>query len=129
MRASRVLMVVVSGLPLLALGCASGGGAEVVDSGVSGETGAQGADFGGDFRPIEAESATLIVRGLSCPKCAYNVNLQLEKVDGVGETHIDMGAGEVKVTFDKLAAQRPSRSRLAKAVTDAGFTVVDIRTP
>jgi copper chaperone CopZ len=120
-------MVVVSGLPLLALGCASGGGADVADTGVS----AEGAspDFGGDFRPIEAESATLIVRGLSCPKCAYNVNLQLEKVDGVGETHIDMGAGEVKVKFDALAAQHPSRSRLAKAVTDAGFTVVDIRTP
>lgn len=127
MRASRVLMVVVSGLPLLALGCASGGGADVADSGVSG--GEATADFSGEFRPIEAESATLIVRGLSCPKCAYNVNLQLEKVDGVGETHIDMGAGEVKVMFDALAGQHPSKSRLAKAVTDAGFTVVDIRTP
>ena len=81
------------------------------------------------FNRIDADSATLVVRGLSCPKCAYNVNLQLGKVDGVGETHIDMGAGEVKVNFSPLAARHPSRAQLAQAITDAGFTVLDIKTP
>ena len=125
MRTSHVLTVAVAVLPMLALGCASGDKADLSGSASATESG----DFTGDFRPIEADSATLVVRGLSCPKCAYNVNLQLEKVAGVGETHIDMGAGEVKVSFDALAAQHPSRSRLAQAITDAGFTVVDIRTP
>lgn len=127
MRALNLLMVVVGGLSFLAPGCASSGDGEL--SGSAGATDGASADFSGDFRPIEADSATLVVLGLSCPKCAYNVNLQLEKVAGVGETHIDMGAGEVKVSFDSLAAQHPSRSRLAQAITDAGFTVVDIRTP
>jgi copper chaperone CopZ len=84
---------------------------------------------GEDHRPIEGDSATLVVRGLSCPKCANNVNLQLEKVAGVGETHIDMGTGEVRVRFDRLAMQRPSRAALAQAIADAGFTLVEIRTP
>src|SRR5690606_39235180 len=80
-------------------------------------------------RPIEGTEATIVVRGLSCPKCANNVNLQLGKVEGVGETHIDMGAGEVRVVFDTLAPVNPSRAALARAITDAGFTVVDVRTP
>ena len=80
-------------------------------------------------RPIEGAEATIVVRGLSCPKCANNVNLQLGKVEGVGETHIDMGAGEVRVVFDTLAPVNPSRAALARAITDAGFTVVDVRTP
>ncbi len=88
-----------------------------------------GAAFTGDTRPIEADEATLVVRGLSCPKCANNVNLQLDKVEGVGETHIDMGTGEVRVVFEPLAPTHPSKARLARAITDAGFTIVDIRTP
>ncbi|MGP1310262.1 MAG: heavy-metal-associated domain-containing protein [Phycisphaerales bacterium] len=114
--------VLVSSLALA--GCASS-----TESASPAEARADAADFSGDFRPIEADSATLVVRGLSCPKCANNVNLQLEKVAGIGETHIDMGAGEVRVEFSQLAARNPSKAQLAKAITDAGFTVVDIRTP
>lgn len=118
--------VVVSLFTITLAGCASDRTTQAAPA----ESGAaRSADFSGDIRPIEADGATLVVRGLSCPKCANNVNLQLDKVAGVGETHIDMGAGEVRVTFDRLAAAHPSKARLAQAITDAGFTVVDIRTP
>ncbi len=115
--------VAVSVLPAVA-GCAATDSSSAVATGER-----EDASFAGDSRPIEADEATLIVRGLSCPKCANNVNLQLDKVDGVGETHIDMGKGEVRVVFEPLAPIHPSKAQLARAITDAGFTVVDIRTP
>lgn len=128
MRLSHARVALFVPVFALALGCASNDGpaspATAADA-----RGAESAPFSGDFRPIDADGATLVVRGLSCPKCANNVNLQLGKVSGVGETHIDMGSGEVRVAFDTLAAAHPSRAQLAKAITDAGFTVVDIRTP
>lgn len=89
---------------------------------------ADSPDFTRDTRPLDADDATLVVRGLSCPKCANNVNLALGKLSGIAETHIDMGKGEVHVAFDPVSPTRPSKAQLARAITDAGFTIVDIRT-
>lgn len=86
------------------------------------------ANFSRDTTPLTTDDATLSVRGLSCPKCANNVNLALGKLPGISDTHIDMGKGEVHVVFDPIAKTRPSKAQLAKAITDAGFTIVDIRT-
>lgn len=125
MRSFSAFCVVIAVILLPAVaGCAT------TDSSGAAATGERAdASFAGDSRPIEADEATLVVRGLSCPKCANNVNLQLDKVEGVGETHIDMGKGEVRVVFEPLAPIHPSKAALARAITDAGFTVVDIRTP
>lgn len=86
-----------------------------------------GQGFARETTPLTTDDATLIVRGLSCPKCANNVNLALGRLPGIEETHIDMGKGEVHVVFDQLAKTRPSKAQLAQAITDAGFTIVDIR--
>jgi copper chaperone CopZ len=118
-----ICVVVLTFLPF-AVGCAATDSPGASAANERGE-----ASFTGDSRPIEADEATLVVRGLSCPKCANNVNLQLDKVEGVAETHIDMGKGEVRVVFEPLVPTHPSKARLARAITDAGFTIVDIRTP
>lgn len=121
MRITHVLSLLV---PLsLAIGLSGCATTESADSQTVADAG-----FARDTTPLTADDATLTVRGLSCPKCANNVNLALGKLTGVSETHIDMGKGEVHVVFDPISKTRPSKAQLAKAITDAGFTIVDIRT-
>lgn len=78
--------------------------------------------------PIADSTATLAVHGLSCPKCASNVDLTLAEIKGVKSVEkVDLSTGEVKLAFDDN--NRPSPATLAKAVKDAGYTLVAIRTP
>jgi len=77
-----------------------------------------------DESPITADSATLIVHGMSCPLCANNADKKLRDVPGVGNVAIDMGSGKVSVVFS--GKEHPSRAQLARAVKDAGFTLVRI---
>ena len=67
----------------------------------------------------------LVVHGMSCPKCISNVDLQLKRIDGVGEPKVDMKNGVVAITVRDGAA--PSRAAVAAAITDAGFTLAEIR--
>ena len=67
----------------------------------------------------------LVVHGMSCPKCISNVDLQLKRIDGVGEPKVDMKHGIVAITVRDGAA--PSRAAVAAAITDAGFTLAEIR--
>lgn len=125
MRITHVLKAVAPfALAAILSGCATdGASAEATTA-----SDASRANFASDTAPLTTEEATLVVRGLSCPKCANNVNLALARLPGVDETHIDMGSGEVRVEFDAVTKQRPSKAQLARAITDAGFTIVDIRT-
>lgn len=90
-----------------------------------------GANGGRDKVGVEAVSlagrseATLVVQGLSCPLCAHNLDKLLLKVEGVQSAAVNMAAGTVAVGFD--AAKPPLPQALAKAVTDAGFTLVAIQ--
>ncbi len=79
-----------------------------------------------ESEPIAASAAVLRVNGMSCPKCANNIDKQLTEVGGVERTHIDMGAGEVLVTFGGKGGH-PSRADLARAIENSGFTLVSIR--
>jgi copper chaperone CopZ len=67
----------------------------------------------------------LVVRGMSCPKCISNVDLQLKRIDGVANPKVDMKDGVVSVTVREGAS--PSRAAVARAIEDAGFTLVEIR--
>jgi copper chaperone CopZ len=67
----------------------------------------------------------LVVRGMSCPKCISNVDLQLKRIDGVANPKVDMKNGVVSVTVREGAS--PSRAEVARAIEDAGFTLVEIR--
>jgi copper chaperone CopZ len=101
-------------------GCASSsGGAQVAASDASASEAAVNQG-----ERIEASSAVLRVRGMSCPKCANNITLKLKEVQGVNEVLINMGIGEVLVSFDD--AVHPSRAELASAINGAGFTLESI---
>lgn len=76
--------------------------------------------------PIEGGGATLVVRGLSCPLCATNVDKQLKSVPGVASATVDLGTGEIVLGFSTLVAA-PSRSELRRAIVDAGYTLESIR--
>ena len=67
----------------------------------------------------------LVVRGMSCPKCISNVDLQLKRIDGVLDPKVDMKNGLVAITVREGAA--PTRAAVASAIGDAGFTLVEIR--
>lgn len=61
------------------------------------------------------------VSGLACPFCAYGIEKQLDRIDGVTNVRTDIAKETVTVTMedgktlDKQAAE--------KAVKDAGFTM------
>lgn len=74
-------------------------------------------------QPIDAEQVTLAVNGLSCPLCASNVDKQLEGVRGVEKIKIDFAAGVIDLG---LSEPRPSPAMLARAIDQAGFTLIKI---
>ncbi len=74
--------------------------------------------------PIKVDKATLYVQGLSCPLCATNIDIQLRRLTGVSAASVDLSKGLVHLTLD--GPIRPSPSRISRAVTDAGFTLVKI---
>ena len=71
--------------------------------------------------PIEAEAVTLAVKGLSCPQCATNIDRTLGRIEGVRFLAVDLAAGKVDMTLG--GKSRPSPARLAKAVSEAGFSI------
>lgn len=77
--------------------------------------------------PLDATSATLIVHGMSCPLCATNVDKQLLEVPGVADASVDMGTGQVKVTF--VPGASVTRKQLEDAVYKSGFTLAEVRIP
>ena len=80
-----------------------------------------------DMAPISADSATLRVNGMSCPKCANNIERQLASLPGVETIEIDLGRGTVGVGFAPGVAH-PSAAQLAGAIDNTGFTLVSIDT-
>lgn len=101
-----------------AVGCAGGAG---------GAADREGDAASASAAPIASDSATLIVHGMSCPKCANNIDLQVREVRGVSDVEIDMRSGRVRVAF--LPGLHPSERALASAIERTGFTLVEIRTP
>lgn len=68
---------------------------------------------------------TLVVHGMSCPKCISNVEMQLTRIKGITRPTVDMKNGFVKVEVEGGAA--PSKDAIANAIADSGFTLVEIR--
>lgn len=67
----------------------------------------------------------LVVRGMSCPKCISNVELQLARIPGITRPEVDMKNGVVTVKVD--GNHQPSKESIAGAIADSGFTLVEIR--
>ncbi len=63
----------------------------------------------------------LQVDGLACPFCAYGIEKELTKTDGVETIDIDINAGTVTVTMAEGAAM--GEAQASQIVEDAGFTL------
>ena len=77
-----------------------------------------------DSTLITATSLALHIRGMSCPKCVTNAEIQLERLPGVSDAMLDMGDGTFRI---KVKPGAPlTRGNLARAIWVAGFTLVEI---
>ncbi len=63
----------------------------------------------------------LRVDGLACPFCAYGIEKELKRTDGVEGIDIDINAGIVTVTMADGAAM--TEAQASQIVEDAGFTL------
>lgn len=77
-----------------------------------------------DPTPVTVSPVKLLVKGMSCPKCVTNVDIQLARIPGVKKSQIDMSTGVVTVDFDP--SKSVTRGALAKAVDDSGLTLASI---
>jgi copper chaperone CopZ len=59
------------------------------------------------------------VLGMSCPLCANNIEKQLKRDKTVESVEIDLGKGDVKITYSREVAETGS---IKKAIEDAGFS-------
>ncbi|MDQ6957463.1 MAG: heavy metal-associated domain-containing protein [Mariprofundaceae bacterium] len=73
---------------------------------------------------VTAQTASIQVDGLSCPFCAYGLEKNLKKVNGIESVKIDMKTGKATVTMQ--ANTEVTDKSLRQAVKKAGFTARDI---
>ena len=73
--------------------------------------------------PMAAGAAQyqLRVDGLACPFCAYGIEKELKRTDGVQGLDIDIDAGTVTVTMAEGALL--TEEQASRIVEDAGFTL------
>lgn len=75
--------------------------------------------------PISAQSAndryTIHLDGLACPFCAYGIEKQLMKIDGVETLETDIEKGTVLI--EMTVGQVLEKGEVQQAVDDAGFTL------
>ena len=65
----------------------------------------------------------LQIDGLACPFCAYGIEKELIRTEGLDSIEIDINAGTVTVTMAEGAIM--SRTQAIQIVKDAGFTLRD----
>jgi len=65
------------------------------------------------------------VDGMACPYCAYGIEKNLKKIDGVEEIVVDLNKG--LVTVNVTDGTTFSDSQLTKLFSDAGFTFRSMR--
>lgn len=131
-RGGLVASVVVSVVGLMVLGgCAGsrgGGGGSVAgnpdENAVMHTVSAADLASAKGTKPVASKDVVLWINGMGCPQCVTNVDLQLERIDGAKDVRVDLANGKVAVRFEK--EPRPTPDRIAKAVSDAGLTLVKI---
>jgi len=72
----------------------------------------------------------LRVDGLACPFCAYGIEKELKRTEGVAGIAIDINAGTVTVTMTEGATL--TEAKAGRIVKDTGFTLrafEEVRTP
>lgn len=77
-----------------------------------------------------AEERTLYTRqadGLACPFCAYGVEKQLSRIDGVDTVSTDIESGTVLISMKP--GTKLTQEQAAAAVDKAGFTMRGFQEP
>ncbi len=83
------------------------------------------AQYLDDHTPVASAQVTLTVHGLGCPLCAGNVDKQLLRVPGVENIKVNLNDGTAVLRVNP--ASPPTRSQLANAIFESGFTLVNIK--
>jgi len=71
------------------------------------------------------QSHRLKVDGLACPYCAYGIEKQLRAIPGVKAVRVSVKTGTVTVLMN--GETKLTRSRVRRAVSNAGFTLRSFR--
>ena len=74
-----------------------------------------------------APRATIRIDGMACPFCTYNIQRQVEAVEGVEHVDVSLEKGEAHVTLSEQ--NPPTAEQLRAAVESAGFTARQVRMP
>ncbi len=72
----------------------------------------------------QVTNASVGIAGLSCPFCAYGLEKQLKKLDGVGEVKIQVNKGLAELMVKKEGSI--AVEQVSDAVKKAGFTPKEI---
>lgn len=76
---------------------------------------------------IAERTATMWVKGMTCPFCASNLETYMAKIDGLEKIDADLATGRVLVQIASF--EDDTESVLRKAVDDSGFSVDRIEFP
>lgn len=76
------------------------------------------ASIAAQAKPLRYE---LAVDGLACPFCAYGIEKELIRMEGVATIAIDINAGIVMVTMNEGASM--TEAKADRIVKDAGFSL------
>jgi len=74
--------------------------------------------------PNDADAAVQ-VSGMSCPQCANNIKLILDDAEGVDQSRVDLGSGQVYIDFSD--GQTLTDAQIEQLVKDAGFTPGEVK--
>lgn len=74
-----------------------------------------------------APQATIQINGMACPFCTYNIQRQIEALEGVQRVDVSLEKGQAYVTLSKR--NPPTAEQLREAVESAGFTPGQVRMP
>ncbi len=66
-------------------------------------------------------TATIWVKGMTCPFCASNLETYIARIDGMERIDANLATGRVLVQVTSFDGD--TESKLRKAVDDSGFTV------
>ncbi|GMT49777.1 MAG: hypothetical protein IEMM0008_1316 [bacterium] len=69
-------------------------------------------------------SVSMVIKGMSCPFCAFGLEKKLKKVEGVKSIKITLKTG--KTVLSAKDGESINVSQIPKAVKDAGFTIDSI---
>lgn len=67
---------------------------------------------------------TLIISGMTCGGCVNSVTQVLQSINGVHQASVSLMPSRAKISYDPDSVKP---DQLTQAVTDAGFSVVEIK--